>query len=126
MSNLLTGAIIFCATLLGFKGFIFVLSVYGFTNIVTTSYLFSRPRNAIKSVFPHAGELFNCSMCFGFWAGVIISLMGWGISGTPEFFYGVNVFGDWASEILMLLRCLIDGWIASGLAWLMINEPEKD
>jgi hypothetical protein len=42
--------------------------------IVKDSYIFSKPREYLKNKSKHLKELFSCSLCLGFWAGVILVL----------------------------------------------------
>ena len=62
---------------------IIYIACVGFTIIVTQSSLFESLRNYISSKSSFLGELINCPLCFGFWAGVIMSMYAF-------FFYGYS------------------------------------
>jgi uncharacterized membrane protein len=42
--------------------------------IIKDSYIFSLPRKFIVSKSNYLKELFSCSLCLGFWSGVLMSL----------------------------------------------------
>jgi len=35
--------------------------------------ILNKPRNLLTSIHPSIKELFNCSLCLGFWIGVLLS-----------------------------------------------------
>lgn len=39
------------------------------------------PRNLLTSIHPKINELFNCSLCLGFWAGLIIGYVNYKLNG---------------------------------------------
>lgn len=53
--------------------FSFILACYGFSYIVTQSYVMSWFRKLFKKN-KYLDYLFNCITCFGFWAGLLITL----------------------------------------------------
>ena len=53
---------------------LFYMVCVGTSIIVTTSSIFDVVRNAISSKSDFLGELVNCPMCVGFWAGIFWSL----------------------------------------------------
>ena len=68
----------------------FVLAAYGLTQILVYGSIFNKIRPA-EGFF---GELFHCSMCLGFWAGVLL----YGISFYTELFtFELN----WANPLLL-------------------------
>ena len=56
----------------------------GVTLIVTDSILFLPLRTRFLALAGgYWGKLFTCSMCFGFWVGVLLSLLGMPLAGLP-------------------------------------------
>lgn len=53
-----------------------LLSVYGLTLIVTESKLLGPLRRILRSRSAFLGDLVHCPMCFGFWAGLGLALLG--------------------------------------------------
>lgn len=49
-----------------------LLSCLGLVWIVKDSYIFSIPRNYLKSKSKTLNELLSCSLCLGFWFGLIV------------------------------------------------------
>ena len=54
---------------------IFILSTIGLTLIVTQSYLFKPIRTLANKIHASLGKLLNCTMCFGFYAGMFIKIL---------------------------------------------------
>jgi hypothetical protein len=74
-----------------------VLVVYGATLIVTGS-IIMRPLRALAARWsPWLGKLFECPMCFGFWAGVGAHLLGAGPAVHWPWPFGVIADGCAAS-----------------------------
>tara|TARA_R100000234_G_scaffold109286_1_gene81095 strand:+ start:72 stop:356 length:285 start_codon:yes stop_codon:yes gene_type:complete len=73
----------------------FVLVCYGLTQILTYGSIFNkiRPKH----------HFFHCSMCMGFWSGVLVFL----ISPWTELF-------TFETNIINLLLC---GWLSSGTSY---------
>ena len=73
----------------------FILVCYGLTQILTYGSIFNkiRPKH----------HFFHCSMCMGFWAGVLVFL----ISPWTELF-------TFETNIINLLLC---GWLSSGTSY---------
>ena len=68
----------------------FVLAAYGLTQILAYGSIFNKIRPT-KGFF---GELFHCSMCLGFWIGILL----YGISFYTELFtFELN----WANPLLL-------------------------
>ena len=64
----------------------FVLTAYGLTQILVYGSIFNKVRPS-KTWLYGFGELFHCSMCMGFWVGVLL----WGINCETELFnFGYN------------------------------------
>ena len=66
---------------------LFILMSYGLTQILTVGSIF-------KSIRPKH-EFFHCSMCMGFWVGILVFLGFWfsGIILFPNIFVGSFLFG---------------------------------
>lgn len=54
---------------------IFITSTVGLTLIITTSYLFKKIREYVKSKNQFFGKMIYCSQCMGFWTGILIKLI---------------------------------------------------
>jgi hypothetical protein len=81
---------------------IFILVCYGLTQVLTIGSVF-------KSIRPKH-EFFHCSMCMGFWVGVLIYfLMG---------FVGVNLFA-FSSPIALFFSCFLAGCLSSGTSYFL-------
>lgn len=51
------------------------LSSLGLVWILKDSYIFFAPREYLKSKSKYLERLLSCSMCLGFWVGVLLSLL---------------------------------------------------
>ena len=68
----------------------FLLAAYGLTQILVYGSIF----NKIRPTEGFFGELFRCSMCLGFWVGILL----YGISFYTELFtFELN----WANPLLL-------------------------
>jgi hypothetical protein len=68
----------------------FILAAYGLTQILVYGSVF----NSIRPKEGFFGELFRCSMCLGFWVGVLL----YGVSFYTELFtFELN----WANPIVL-------------------------
>jgi hypothetical protein len=77
----------------------FVLAAYGLTQILVYSSIFNKVRPNRNWLYGF-GELFHCSMCMGFWSGVLL----WGINcGTELFSFGYSLTNAF------VLGCLSSG-----------------
>lgn len=93
------------------------LVVWGFTNIVTSSKLFAPLRVFLKRRVPFLGQLAACAMCFGFWAGVVLSIAG--VTGpsralTPGWFFSRVTTLDAA------MRAWVDGCASSAVCYVAL------
>lgn len=50
------------------------LSIIGLTFILKYGSIFDFPRNELRKLGPYFEELFKCSLCLGFWSGLIVGL----------------------------------------------------
>lgn len=90
---------------------IFSLVVFGLTNIVVGSKLFSPVRDRLQQINPRLGELAKCMMCAGFWVGLFVSILGLNLCNQLR-----HSTSSWAWKIL---DCGLDGFLASGVAWIL-------
>ena len=49
------------------------LACMGLVWILKDSYILSRPRNYLKSKSKHLKEFLSCSLCLGFWTGLLLA-----------------------------------------------------
>ena len=87
--------------LVNFITWVFVLT--GLTSIVSMSGIFMPIRQKIFKLNPFLGQLISCPMCFGFWAGLILSYFYQSITGNMFF----------------------DAVLGSGMMWYMTYEPPQ-
>jgi len=81
----------------------FVLASYGLTQILVYGSIlnFLRPTKGI------IGELFNCSMCMGFWVGV--------------FLFGINEYTELFTFEYHIVNLFLLGCLSSGTSYIL-NE----
>jgi len=81
--------------------FVFILAAYGCTQVLTIGSIFNkiRPKH----------HFFSCSMCMGFWVGVILFLGFWfsGIYLFPMVWFGSFLYGCLSSGTSYFLCRLI-------------------
>ena len=82
------------------------LLAFGVTLIVTRSTLFLPLRQALKPRTKWGWVLFKCPMCFGFWVGVLLGLLGAWASSFPA---------GWP----LWLRLWAQGAISSATCWIL-------
>ena len=81
-----------------------ILVVYGITLIVTGSWLF-RPVRRLFEPYPYLHKLVTCPMCFSFWVGIALGILGVGpCQLLPLFLIG---------------KILADGFAASAICWII-------
>jgi len=80
---------------------IFILAAYGLTQILVFGSIFD-PVRPTQGFF---GELFQCSMCVGFWVGV--------------FLYGVSFYTELFTFELNLVNPFLLGWLSSGTSYIL-------
>ena len=86
-----------------------LLTCFGLMCILKYGSILNIPRNFICSLHPKIKELFNCSLCLGFWVGVFIGLCDYYIFMTDVNYYlplisaGVCWFGD---SLLMMMQTI--------------------
>ena len=85
---------------------IFLLAIYGTTNIITSGKIFEGLRRKIEKISDFWGYWIKCPMCMGLWVGAFFSVMGW----TP-------VIHGWASS--RLNSVVIYGLVSSGWCWIV-------
>lgn len=92
-----------------------LLVTNGVTTIVTMSTLFRPVREGFsRLVGEKLGNLLGCSMCFGFWVGVLVSLLGLPTPGLPASWppwltsWASGAASSFACFFLHLLLVLVD------------------
>ena len=76
---------------------LFSLSTVGLATIVTQSKLFLPIRDFADRKIPFIGQLLHCSMCFGFWAGIMIGSNFWSPVFYPVQWALLGFAGSWLS-----------------------------
>lgn len=96
--------------------FVFLLTVYGITNIVIFGSIFESMRNFFNKFSPKFfGKLFSCPMCLSFWVGVLMTaLMDYLNHKTPWSSIGDNLF----------ILSFLNGCLSSGVIWIIHNVEE--
>ena len=82
--------------------YVFIACI-GLTLIITQSQIFKPIRDFVESKNEKLGELINCSMCTGFWVGILMSVV---------YSYDILVVGFGSS---------LFSWIVSIIANLLIS-----
>ena len=95
---------------------IYILLVYGFTNILVYGSIFEKPRTWLKSKSKWLDDLLSCMMCSSFWVGAIL---GWFIKNPVD---KIITFEDdlW----FIPLTALLYGVYTSGCVWLIHTIQE--
>jgi len=85
--------------------FEWILTVFGLVIIVSLSKLFEPVRMFAAKMSPFLGALLGCPMCFGFWAGGILNLLGYSHYGNFE---GLSLLYDalLGSSVSYILHCV--------------------
>lgn len=101
---------------------LWALAAAGVTIIVTQSSLFLPLRTFLKR-WEYPGKLIKCPMCFGFWTGVLLSLVGLSLVRISTAVAGVSVpaaLGPWtlAPTWPWWLAAWVDGAASSALCWI--------
>lgn len=71
-----------------------LLACLGLVWIIKDSYILSVPRNYLKSKSKHLEEFLSCSLCLGFWAGILLAFFEYYASNTflfEYYFYPLSV-----------------------------------
>jgi hypothetical protein len=78
---------------------LYILIVYGITNIITREYIFEGFRNKmLKNEF--FWQLFNCPTCLSFWIGICLSF----ISPLSLIWYNIIFNGFLCSGVINLIE----------------------
>ena len=67
-----------------------LLSCLGLVWIIKDSYILAVPRNFLKSKSKHIKEFLSCSLCIGFWVGLLLGLFEYKFNNSLKidyFFY---------------------------------------
>lgn len=105
--------------------FIYIFSVYGFTNMLV--YLngpfgiFEKIRKIANSISEQLGELFSCMACCSTWVGILFSLVNAFILPAFAFTPGYLLFGTDSFSIMALF---VDMIFTSGVVWIIHNVEE--
>ena len=76
----------------------------GIVWIIKDSYILRKPRNFLKSKFNILDEFLSCSLCIGFWVGLIISLVNIYTHDSPFVWY----FAFASSAFCWLVDSILD------------------
>lgn len=103
--------------------FLYLLGCYGVTIIVVSSKIFKPFREFFNNKIKIIHELLNCPLCFGFWVGVITSiLLNYSISFSLFYSQPLNIG-------YLISYYVFDGAIVSAFIWftyLIQLNLEKD
>jgi hypothetical protein len=80
---------------------VFILVAYGLTQILVFGSIF----DSIRPTTGKLGELFQCSMCVGFWVGV--------------FLYGISFYTELFTFELNVVNPFLLGWLSSGTSYIL-------
>jgi len=80
---------------------IFILAAYGLTQILVFGSIF----DSIRPTTGKLGELFQCSMCVGFWVGVFV--------------YGLSFYTELFTFELNVVNPFLLGWLSSGTSYIL-------
>ncbi len=83
----------------------FILTAYGLTQILVYGKIFDKPRDYLKNKSLFFSQLIKCSMCTGFWVGVIL--------------FCLNPFTELFSFEPNFANLLICGWLSSGTSYML-------
>jgi len=86
--------------------FVWTLTVYGTTAIVTESTLFAPVRAWTSRRWAWLGSLLRCAICFGWWCGAGLSVLGW----SPAAEAGPAWWPWW-------WRAIMDGAASAAVTW---------
>lgn len=91
------------ASVVDFSGLLlFLLAVWGLAYAICLGVIGAPLRAAGQAIHPYLGKFLSCPACIGFWAGLGVSLAGFGPAGT-----------GWAGAIASgLAACGFCRWIA--------------
>jgi len=87
---------------------LFILICYGMTMILVYGSIF----NLIRPKEGFFGKLFKCTMCTGFWVGIIVNLL--------MFLINKDIFNS------ILLGSFLSGCISSGTSYLLSRIVDDD
>lgn len=92
--------------------FLFGVISFGITTIVTQSKIFKWLRDWAEGISPYWSSLVRCSLCFGFWCGIFLSLALF----SPTFtFIGGN----------FLITTFMDGCLSAGINQMLFALHHK-
>jgi len=86
--------------------FIWITTTYGISVVVSQSKIFEPIRSFMyKRISTFLGDMLKCIMCFGFWVGLVMSL--------------VLQLGPNNLHTNRLYRIVLDGFATSGIVWII-------
>ena len=80
---------------------VFILASHGLTQILVFGSIF----DSIRPTTGKLGELFQCSMCVGFWVGVLV--------------YGLSFYTELFTFELNAVNPFLLGWLSSGTSYIL-------
>jgi len=83
-----------------------LLACLGVVWIIKDSYIFSKPRNYLKSKSIHLEEFLSCSLCLGFWIGLFLLISEFYFTGVYDYNYFLVPFA--VSAFCWLLDSFLD------------------
>ena len=85
--------------------FEWILNIFGLVVIVCLSKIGAPIRGLAYKIHSKFGEMLSCPMCFGFWAGIGFSLLGYSHFGGYDW-YSIIFDGLLASSTAHILYCI--------------------
>ena len=90
-----------------------ILACFGLVCLIKYGTIFNIPRNFIKNIHPILNELFECSLCLGFWSGIFIGFVNYNITKEIEYFLplisaGSCWFGDSLLRTIQTIELYLD------------------
>ena len=79
----------------------FILVAFGLTQILVYGSIF----DLIRPTTGKLGELFQCSMCLGFWSGIFV--------------YGLSFYTELFTFELNVVNPFLLGWLSSGTSYVL-------
>jgi len=90
----------------------FILCAHGITSIVVYSHIARTPREYISSKSDWLCELLHCTMCTGFWAGILLC--------------GINKFTELFTFDYNFVNFLLLGSLSAGTSYLLNSIVDDD
>jgi hypothetical protein len=94
--------------------FIWMMTSYGISMVITQSKIFQPIRNLVSNASKFLGDMINCIMCFGFWVGLLLSLV---MRLGPNNIQQIHIFNN--LHINTAIKIVLDGFATSGFVWIV-------